>query len=131
MKRLLPAGVVRLLLFEPTNVYFIMPLPYSQRARSIDLAYALHAWRRLVRGIAGAMMLAGCLPAWRAGGWRRVAMPLSPLLVAAATYMANVRMAADHMFLQPRTVRMLPVASNEGALDRLVVGITIDSASRA
>ena len=42
MKKLFWLGVVLLVVFELANVWFIMPLPYSQRMRSIDVAYALH-----------------------------------------------------------------------------------------
>ena len=38
-------GVLALVLFELANVWFIMPLPFSQRVRSIDFAYALYTWR--------------------------------------------------------------------------------------
>ncbi len=37
-------GVALLALFELANVYFIMPMPYSQRMRSIEVAYFLHSW---------------------------------------------------------------------------------------
>jgi hypothetical protein len=46
-------------------------------------------------------------------------------------YVANFRMAADHMFLQPNTLRTVPVASSDVALDRLVVGIDINGDARA
>ena len=36
MNRLFYAGVLCLALFEAANVYFIMPMPGSQRMRSID-----------------------------------------------------------------------------------------------
>ena len=52
MKKLFYAGAGLLALFEMANVYFIMPMPYSQRWHSIDLAYALHSWRWLFRGVA-------------------------------------------------------------------------------
>jgi hypothetical protein len=43
MKKLFFLGITLLVLFEVANVYFITPLPYSQRMRSIDVAYALHS----------------------------------------------------------------------------------------
>ena len=59
MKKLFYAGAFLLALFEMANVYFIMPMPYSQRWHSIDLAYALHSWRWLFRAVFGMMILAG------------------------------------------------------------------------
>ncbi len=41
MKRLFYIGIVLLIVFEIANVYFIMPLPYSQR-NNLDLAYRLY-----------------------------------------------------------------------------------------
>ena len=34
-------GLLLLVVFEVANVYFIMPLPGSQRMRSLELAYLL------------------------------------------------------------------------------------------
>ncbi len=51
MKKLFYGGILGLLLFEITNVYFIMPIPGSQEMNSIDLAYFLYSWRWLFRVI--------------------------------------------------------------------------------
>ena len=40
MRKLFYVGLVLLVLFELANVYFIMPMPYSQRVRSIEVAYS-------------------------------------------------------------------------------------------
>ncbi|HEX5830551.1 MAG TPA: hypothetical protein VFY16_06195, partial [Gemmatimonadaceae bacterium] len=71
MRTLFHVGVVGLACFELANVYFIMPLPYSQRMRSVELAYALYIWRWTFRAAFGAAILAGAWPAWRgrAGRW--------------------------------------------------------------
>jgi len=45
MKKLFYLGITLLVLFELANVFFIMPMPGSQRMSSIDLAYALYSWR--------------------------------------------------------------------------------------
>jgi hypothetical protein len=132
MKRLLfYVGALLLTLFEIANVYFIMPMPGSQRMRSIELAYLLYTWRWAVRGVAGVLMLAGLVAAWRASGWRRWLAPVSLVLVLGVTYLFNFRMAADHMFLQPTVVRVEPAARNTVAMDRLVVGIEVDGQARA
>ena len=40
MKKWFPIGLVALLALEAARVYFIMPMPGSQRMRSLELAYA-------------------------------------------------------------------------------------------
>ena len=58
-RRLFWAGVVALVLFELAAIWFIMPLPGSQRIRSVRAAYFLHAYRWAFRGVALALLLAG------------------------------------------------------------------------
>ena len=41
MKKVFTLGVFGLVLFEIANVYFIMPMPGSQRMRSIDMAFVI------------------------------------------------------------------------------------------
>lgn len=131
MKKFFVLGLVTLLAFETANVWFIMPLPFSQRGNSIDLAYALHRWRWLVRLVAVAMMAWGARAVWRVGlPWRTGAL-VTALVVAAVTYATNFRMAADHMFLQPTTLRMVTAEQNTVARDRLVVGVALNGEARA
>ncbi|MCC7052172.1 MAG: DUF3179 domain-containing protein [Gemmatimonadaceae bacterium] len=130
MRRLFWIGVAGLLLLEAALVYFIMPMPGSQRMRSIEFAYALYTWRWWLRALSGALLLGGMLPALgaRAG---RVAVPVALVALAAVAYVVNFRMAADQMFLQPTVVRMEPASRNTVAPDRLVVGIELDGQARA
>src|SRR3954469_2541609 len=102
MKKLFYLGVLLLALFELANVWFIMPLPYSQRVRSIDIAYALHSGRWIFRSIFALMILAGIAPAWRAPGWRKAIVVVGLALVAVVSYGANNVMAADKMFIAPK-----------------------------
>ncbi len=62
MKKWFVVGVLGLVLHEVANVYFLMPLPFSQRVRSIDLAYALYTWRWPLRVACSALIVAGILP---------------------------------------------------------------------
>ncbi len=124
-------GVVGLLLLEIANVYFIMPMPGSQRMRSIDYAYLIYGWRWPLRALFGTLLIAGFLPAFRARGLMRVLSPVSLLVLTAVTYAFNFRMSADHMFLQPSVLVMAPSAKNTVALDRLVVGIEQRGEARA
>src|ERR1051325_1792493 len=112
MRRLFYVGVALLVLFEAANVYFIMPLPFSQRVRSIDAAYFLYAWRWLFRGIAGAMLIAGIVPAWRAPGWRRALVPTALLVPGVVASAPILRMSANQLSPQPASLAMLPLEQN-------------------
>ena len=131
MKRLLPLGIAVLIVFEIASVWLVMPLPGSQRMRSIDVAYALHGARWAVRAACAALILAGLLPAWRAAGRRRWLVPASLALAGVVLWGTNVRMAADHMFRQPSRLVMAPAAQSRVDPNRLVVGIEIDGDARA
>ncbi len=77
------------------------------------------------------MMLAGAAAVWRMPSWRRWLAPASVALVAIVAYATNFQMAADHMFLQPTTLDMQPVARNAVKRNRLVVGLVINGDARA
>ncbi|HVE77664.1 MAG TPA: DUF3179 domain-containing (seleno)protein [Gemmatimonadaceae bacterium] len=131
MKKLFYLGILGLACFEVANVYFIMPMPGSQRMRSIDVAYALHSWRWAFRLAFGALILAGLGPAWRAAGRRRWLAPASLLLLAGVVYMANFQMSADRMFIAPTALDMQPAGRSAVDSARLVVGVDIDGDARA
>lgn len=117
--------------FEIAGVYFIMPLPGSQRMRSLPLAYALYQARWLVRGALGVTLVALTLPAFRRSRRFRWAMPMLTAAAGGLIWFVNFRMAADQIFRQPTVVRLAAVAENQVALDRLVVGIEINGDARA
>jgi hypothetical protein len=131
MRKLFIVGVVGLILVELANVWFIMPMPGSQRMRSVDAAFAIYRWRWTLRALFGAIALTGALPAWRIGGRLRWLVPTSLLLVAGVAYAANFQMAADHMFRQPTVLNMKPPAQSRVAGDRLVVGVALNGDARA
>lgn len=130
-KRLYYLALLALALFEIANVWFLMPLPFSQRVRSVDVAYALHRWRWPIRVALGALAALGLAAAWRGRWWRRAFVPLAAALVAAIAYATNVAMSADHIFLAPRTLVMAPPERNHVAPNRLVVGVTLGGEARA
>ena len=128
MKKLFYFGILGLILFEIANVYFIMPLPGSQRINSIDLAYFLHTWRWVFRGIFGFMVLAGGLsaikkrPIWGLGGF---------LAASAVFYLTNFERAADSMFYQPSDLQVKNAAQNKVDTKRLVIGAVVNGQARA
>ncbi len=125
-------GVLLLVVFELANVWFIMPLPYSQRVRSIDIAYALYSFRWLVRALGVILLGGGAFAQWRVGGaWRRALVFAGLLAVSVVAYVTNVVMAADHIFLSPDRVTMVPASTNHVPLNRLVVGVEQKGEARA
>ena len=131
MKKLFHLGIVLLVAFEIAQVYFIMPLPGSQRMRSIDLAYWLHSWRWALRAAFAMLVVAGARPAWRDRGWRKVAVPVALAFAGIAAYGSNVTMSADRIFVAPTSLTMQPVERNGVAMARLVVGIASGTEARA
>jgi hypothetical protein len=124
-------GLVLLVLFEAARVYFIMPLPGSQRMRSIDVAYWLHTWRWALRAVFAAVAAAGLSGAVRGGRWRKVVVPLALALTGIAAYGGNITMSADRIFIAPTTLHMQPVERNKVDMARLVVGIELGGEARA
>lgn len=131
MRKAFIVGVIGLILFELANVYFIMPLPGSQRMRSVDVAHFLYTWRWGVRAAFGLLLVLGVPASWRTAGWRKWLAPASLALAAAVVYATNFRMAADQIFRQPTMLVMHPVERSSVATDRLVVGIEVNGDARA
>jgi hypothetical protein len=77
---LLPLSLILLAAFEFASVWFIMPLPGSQRIRSVEIAYALHSARWVVRGLLLIGLGVGCARIGRWRGWHRGA--LTPLVAS-------------------------------------------------
>jgi hypothetical protein len=131
MKKLFYLGVLCLVSFEIARVYFIMPMPGSQRMRSIDVAYALHTWRWAFRLGCGVLIAAGLRAAWGGRGWRRWLAPASLLLTGLLVYAMNFQMSADRIFLAPEALDMQPASRNRVDMKRLVVGVELDGDARA
>ena len=130
MKNVFWFGLIGLLLFEIANVYFIMPMPGSQRMNSIDLAYFLYIWRWVFRGLFGAMIILGLLRAqWKRRRKWWLALPIVILL--AVVYMTNFVMAADHMFYQPSSVNLVDATANKVDTNRLVLGVVNNGEAKA
>ena len=75
MKRVFYLGICLLLLFEVANVFFIMPMPGSQRMTTFDLAYLLYSYRWLFRAVFGLMIVVGAPSALRAQGGKGSLLP--------------------------------------------------------
>jgi len=128
MKKLFWFGITGLLLFEVANVYFIMPMPGSQKMNSIDLAYFLYRWRWIFRTLFLLMILVGLFKSH----WKRKWLPVIFLaVIAIVIYMANFIMAADHMFYQPKKLLIVNAAANKVDSNRLVIGVVNNGEAKA
>ncbi len=123
-------GMALLIIFEVANVYFIMPLPGSQKMNSIGLAYTLYRWRWAFRALFGLLSLMGIVSAFRA---RRI--PIAPVLLlllwAAVTWLFNFKMTADSMFKEPKTLSMKDAAASTVDTGRIVLGVEINGEAAA
>ena len=132
MSRLVfPVALAALVLLEVALVWFIMPLPGSQRIRSLDLGFLLHSWRWPLRILLLTGLAAGLPALARARPARRVLGAAAALLAGALIWFTNFRMPADRIFRQPTTLILAPAATNTVALDRLVVGVEHRGQARA
>ena len=131
MKALLPLSLLLLAAFEFASVWFIMPLPGSQRIRSVEIAYALHSARWVVRGLLLIGLGVSCAGISRWRGWHRGAIAALAVTVGAVTYLTNFVLSADAIFKQPDHVTMTTPDSAGVAPDRLVVGVVIAGEARA
>ncbi|MFN4145949.1 MAG: DUF3179 domain-containing (seleno)protein [Runella sp.] len=123
-KTLFYIGIVGFILFEIANVYFIMPLPGSQRMNSIEAAYFLYTWRWWFRG--GFLLLALVAP--KPHKW---ILLFCMVVVGGVAYMTNFQMAADTMFYQPSDLQLKNEKENKVSKDRLVLGVEINGHARA
>jgi len=118
-------AVILFILFEIARVYFIMPMPGSQRMNSIDLAYFLHSYRwisRLLLAIVMGMSLKTMMKQYLKTGL------LMLLLLGGIAYATNFPMSADTMF---RTMNHENFANGRGNFidtNRLIVGVVIGRA---
>jgi len=116
-------------LFEILNVYFIMPMPGSQRMQSIDAAYFLYSSRWIFRSLLGILLLISVFAAFSYGKkW----IPIVALLFAGfIIYVINFQMSADTMFYEPTHLYLKDGKSNKVMLKKLVLGVENNGVTRA
>ncbi|TKT92095.1 DUF3179 domain-containing (seleno)protein [Dyadobacter frigoris] len=129
MKKIFYLGIIGLILFEIAKVYFIMPMPGSQRMNSIDMAYFLHTWRWPFRIFFIVLIIIGATSVFKA---KRKWIPALLLLITAGiAYATNFEMAADTMFYQPKTLLLKNASENKVDQDRLIIGVTENGEAKA
>mgnify|MGYP000040503211 CR=1 FL=1 len=128
MKILFYLGIAGLVLFEISNVYFIMPMPGSQRMESLDVAYQLYKSRWIFRAIFAMLIVLGAISAFRNSWWKAgIALAVGMGVV----YLFNFEMAADKMFLQVASLHMADSKNNVVKLEKLVMGVAINGQAKA
>ncbi|HMG92770.1 MAG TPA: DUF3179 domain-containing (seleno)protein [Chryseolinea sp.] len=129
MKKIFYIGVAGLALFEILKVYFIMPMPGSQRMDSLDIAYFLHSYRWFFRIAFLAMILVGSI---RAFSIKHKWIPA--LLLAGALYVVylfNFEMLADEMFKQPEELSFKNKTENLLTDSSVVIGVEHNGEAKA
>lgn len=129
MKKIFYIGLLGLGLFEILKVYFIMPMPGSQRMESIDMAYFLHTYRWYFRVVFGIMIIVGSTQAFKI---KRRWLPLIPLIaVLYIVYNFNFEMTADHIFLEPKKLSYYSKTQNTLGDTSLVIGVAHNGQAKA
>jgi hypothetical protein len=121
LKRGFYLGIAGISLFEILNVYFIMPLPGSQRMDSLNVAYFLYTNRWIFRILAGLLIAAGVVSAFKTG--RRWLMVLAVVAAIFIIYLFNFQMTAEQMFRQPQNPGFKSRGANRVDNNSLVIGV--------
>jgi hypothetical protein len=129
MKRLFYFGLLGLALFEIANVYFIMPMPGSQRMDSISLAYFLYSFRWAFRITFAIMILVGSVDAFSIRHKWIPAVLILPVIYV--IYNFNFKMTADHMFVQPVNLAFLGKTENTLTDSSIVVAVSHQGEAKA
>ncbi len=129
MKKLFYTGLILLGLFEVVNVYFIMPMPGSQRMNSLDLAYFLYSYRWVFRMTFSLMIVAGTPFVVRRQKLTAPFLSIAPVVVI--VYLFNFRMTADHMFLPPKTLRFASKTETSLSDSSLVIAVALGQEAKA
>jgi hypothetical protein len=125
-------GLLLLLALEFMRVYFIMPFPGSQRAETIHLAYFLHhniIWFRIIGFL---IIIFPAIHFFTYGSKRAKWLTGITLFIFTYTFfLLNYRFIADEMFFQPKHKIFAGKNENKIAGKDLVLGVTINSESKA
>lgn len=129
MKKFFYIGIIGLALFEVFKVWFIMPLPGSQEMDTLEMAYFVHKWRWVFRGIFVALALMG-LKAVSTDKRLWVGI-LTTFISLTAIFLFNYKMTADNMFSPPKNLKMAGKAENKLNDSVVVIGVDYNGEARA
>lgn len=126
-------GILLLTATEIAKVYFIMPMPGSQEADTIDFAYWIHQNCWIIR-IVGWLLIAyptyHLLAAPKRRG-RKAAVLALLAVYGVVFYLFNFRFLAEKMFYQPKETVMLDLKASTIPADKLVLGLVVNGQARA
>jgi len=125
-------GILMLIALEIFRVYFIMPFPGSQKKATIDIAYWLDGnilWIRILLIILLVYPIVSTFR--RSKTWVKILLALGLGVYVFVFYVFNFRFLADKMFYQPRNKQLVSAAENKIALDKLVIGVSINGQQKA
>ena len=129
MKKLFYTALAGLVVFEVLKVYFIMPMPGSQRVESLPAAYLLHGYRWVFR-IALLLVIAGA--SRRAFRIRHKWLPAVVVLVAVGVvWVLNFQMTAESIFKQPQQAVFKSRADSSVDERSLVIGVEHNGEAKA
>lgn len=121
MKKLFYIGLIGLALFEFLKVYFIMPFPGSQTINSLDVAYAFHVYRWMIRITFLLMIAVGAASAFSIKIKWIPALAILPTLIIA--YYFNYEMTAESIFKEPANLVFKSKSNNTLGDSAIVVGV--------
>ena len=125
------AGLITLILLEIAKVYFIMPLPGSQKTNSLGFAYFLNDnlwWIRLVIII---LLIGPLVHHFKsAKKWIRIVAGILLVIYGVVYYAFHYEMLAEKMFIQPSVLKFAPAAS-DSSQQKLVIGVSVKNSARA
>ena len=130
MKKVFYTGIFGLALFEVLNVYFIMPMPGSQRINSLDLAYFLYSYRWYFRIFFGILIAVGATNTFQTSTPNWVPA-IALLLPIAAIYVFNFELLADAMFRKPEHLILKSKGENSMDHSTMVVGVEFNEEVKA
>jgi len=129
MKKIFYVGIAGIILFEILNVYFIMPMPGSQRMNSLDTAYFLYRYRWSFRIALIVLIAIGIRDAFQIK--RKWIPAIGSAVAIAVIYLFNFEMVADHMFKQPSQLHFQSKEKNRLNDSSMVVAVEINGEVKA
>ena len=125
-------GILGLIIFECLRVYLIMPMPGSQRSNSIELAYFLGSNKNSIRLIGYLLIAYPLFSIFSSGNKKEKLFAIfATSLYLIIFYVFSFLMEADKMFYQPTKTYFFDASKNKIPTHKLVIGVTIDSISKA
>lgn len=117
---------------ELLKVYFIMPMPGSQLANHVELAYFINGSIWFSRIAGGLLFLLAAKQILNFSAiWSKIILALTLVVVIAAVYATNFVLLADKMFKQPENKILATAEQNKITDKQIIIGVFINGEARA